>query len=121
LCGIAAYRPGYPSGGELEPGETPLEAAIRELREETGMQGRFLPTGRGVHGTPPGFLAYEEHSAGAKGLHMNFAFVAEVQSRVLSNCDEFDRVRWVTHGENVDCPENVRDLLPIALSVESPG
>ena len=31
-----------PIGGELEAGETPLEAAIRELREETGIAGEFL-------------------------------------------------------------------------------
>jgi 8-oxo-dGTP pyrophosphatase MutT (NUDIX family) len=30
-----------PIGGELDPGETPLEAAQRELREETGLVGRF--------------------------------------------------------------------------------
>ena len=64
-------------GGELEPGETPLEAAVRELREETGLRGRF-PAGLGVEGTPPGLLGYEEHQAGSKGLHLNFAFVADV-------------------------------------------
>ena len=31
-----------PVGGEVEPGETPLEAARRELREETGPR-RGLP------------------------------------------------------------------------------
>ena len=30
-----------PIGGELEPGETPAEAAVRELVEETGMVGEF--------------------------------------------------------------------------------
>ncbi|HSN28630.1 MAG TPA: NUDIX domain-containing protein, partial [Kofleriaceae bacterium] len=32
-----------PIGGELESGETPSEAAVRELREETGMAGEFRP------------------------------------------------------------------------------
>ena len=71
-----------PVGGEIEQGETPLEAACRELLEETGLAGRF-PDGLGVDGTPPGFLGYEEHLAGSKGLHMNFAFVADVAMREL--------------------------------------
>ena len=69
-----------PVGGEIEPGETPLEAARRELREETGLEGVF-PPGLGVDGTPPGLIGYEEHPAGSKGLHMNFAFVADVATR----------------------------------------
>jgi 8-oxo-dGTP pyrophosphatase MutT (NUDIX family) len=104
-----------PVGGELEPGESPLEAARRELREETGLEGTF-PAGLGVDGTPPGLIGYEEHQAGSKGLHMNFAFVADVPSRTLADCDEYTDVRWVGAGFQLECPENVRQLVRLALA-----
>lgn len=107
-----------PIGGELEPGETPLEAAIRELREETGIAGAFRPLAGALDGVPPGLIGYEEHTAGSKGLHMNFVFVAEVpaDAEVTPN-DEFGAWRWVTRAEleGIESPLNVRQFGFVAL------
>jgi ketosteroid isomerase-like protein len=68
----------------------------------------------GVEGTPPGLLGYEEHVAGAKGLHMNFVFACEVDTdRVVEN-DEFTEHCWVENADAIDCPLNVRQLARMA-------
>jgi 8-oxo-dGTP diphosphatase len=107
-----------PIGGEMEPGETPLEAARRELGEETGLEGDFSNLAGACEGVPAGFLGYEEHQAGSKGMHMNFVFVADVPADAdVQPNHEFSEYRWVDRGAlaTLESPLNVREFGYLAL------
>jgi 8-oxo-dGTP pyrophosphatase MutT (NUDIX family) len=113
-----------PVGGELEAGETPLEAAVRELREETALTATFSPLADHCEGVPPGYIGYEEHVTGVKGLHMNFVFVGEVDPAAeVVPCAEFTDHRWVTEAElrALEAPGNVREFGYLALAAHVRG
>ena len=107
-----------PLGGEIEEGETPLEAAARELYEESGLTASFEPLRGACDGVPPGLLGYEEHVAGSKGLHMNFVFVADVDPEaVIEPNHELVEWRWVDRAalDQLRSPLNVRQFGHLAL------
>ena len=116
LIAHARLKKWLPPGGELAEGETPLEAARRELFEETGLEGAF-PKTSDVDGTPLGLIGYEEHVAGSKGVHMNFVIVADVSTTEVRPNDEFTEWRWVDldDGPWDAAPPNVRQLAVVAL------
>lgn len=106
-----------PVGGEIMEGETPLEAAHREVKEETGFSEVLFPSIHQVQCAPPGLLLYEEHAAKDKGLHMNFAFVAEVPDKRVKSDGSYTGMLWIPSMEEIPdpVPSNVLEALPYAF------
>ena len=95
-----------PPGGELQAGETPLEAAVRELEEETGLRvapGALVPLG--THAYMPKkalalFLWRVPALPEPKGLHCRSTFTAR-DGAVLPEFDRFALFPWPAVPEKV--------------------
>jgi dATP pyrophosphohydrolase len=74
--------------GHIEPGETPVQAALRELREETGLEPARLYNLSRVE-------AFYRHRTNAIVLIPVFAGVMDARAAVRHSA-EHDRAEWLT-------------------------
>jgi hypothetical protein len=73
-------------------------------------------------GTPSGLLAFEEHDAGSRGIHMNFAFLLRLRRSVpLKMSAEHDLFAWADSNTKLEVPENVREIMDRARYVWPEG
>lgn len=110
-------------GGHQEEGENPLEAAIREVQEETGLDiAPYLETPRSlddhVFQLPlPTYLLEEKipaHGDQPEHYHLDQLYVVRIPEQAVShNQRESSDIQWFTHEQLEDLPlyDNTRILL----------
>ncbi|MEV4196130.1 NUDIX hydrolase [Streptomyces toxytricini] len=81
------WRVRVPPGGRVEPGETPREAARRELFEETGVRARLLPE--------PAAATVRSYRAGAPAC-LGLSYAAVVDGAVPLVAEGGQEVGWVS-------------------------
>ena len=101
-------------GGHLEPNEYPHEGALREIKEETGIEANIInsselefPGNKKEFGIPTPYMMLGEHipEKGEKLAHTHIDFiylcVAE-EATPIKKEDEVSDVKWMTWEEILD-------------------
>lgn len=82
------------AGGSALKGETPLECAIRELKEETGIEADTL--------TQIGSLIYDEHNS----IYFEYLCITDInKDRITLQVDETINYKWITVDEFRSIPK----------------
>ncbi len=110
-----------PPGGHMEEGEFPYETAIRETKEETGLDVRLVDSGSITHMDSkarsiemPFTISYEDvpYKDGSH-IHFNMMYLAEAgDDKTNANADEATDIRWFTAEElkAIETYPNVRSV-----------
>lgn len=116
-----------PPGGHIDSGETPIEAAIRETKEEAGIDvsGRFTVRqleDRVARLQTPDYFFEEtipEHNGTPEHRHLDFVYVLSgvPESDFVQNQIEMTDMRWFTRDElfdpelNIPLYPNLKDII----------
>lgn len=114
-------------GGHIDPGEDPNEAALREIREETGLKvqlwdGRKEFTVDEEESSfknliPP--IGLNRHVTNNGHEHVTLVYLASSDTNVVTPETAGEELRWVTADElkHMDLMENIREYAGGALRI----
>ena len=95
-----------PPGGHIELDEDPNEAAVREAKEETGLDVQLIGSGhiydspyKARELIPPKFLNRHYFDATHTHEHVDLSYFARSKSGVVRHEVEGGEIRWFTRGE----------------------
>ena len=93
-----------PVGGHIEQGETPEEAIIREVKEETGFSFDFHINSHEENNGDVRVLKphrFQIEKVPHHGSHMNFVFIGKVKeyNKERTETDEKEKLRWFSKEE----------------------
>ena len=112
-----------PPGGHIELDEDPNEAALREAKEESGLDVELIGQGQEYPGSPygsrdlipPRFLNRHFYDTTRTHEHVNLAFFARAHSDDARHEVEGGEIKWFSREEIDGNPEIVPDVQRHAL------
>ncbi len=115
-----------PPGGHVEPGEFPDEAALREIKEETGLDVEIIGDDRIMHTDSlshtlrePFAIVYEDvpYKTGPMHTHFDMVYVVKVKGGSLGGNNESTGLKWMDSKEigMLDTLPNVKAVALAAL------
>lgn len=113
-----------PPGGHIESNELPEDAALREVKEETGLNIELI--GKKCDGCktnscgyllPPQHLLLEDIEPGHQ--HIDMIYFAKANSSELNKKDGWTEAKWFSKDDldSKEIPEDVRSLAKLALEM----